>query len=81
MQNKMPPIILPKIDFTREFAFSDQEFERIRQLIYKEAGIALNPTKKDMVYGRLVRRIRELKLNSLEMPMRKVHGKMERKCM
>ncbi|MDC7699095.1 CheR family methyltransferase [Vogesella indigofera] len=60
----MPPIILPKIDFTREFAFSDQEFERIRQLIYKEAGIALNPTKKDMVYGRLVRRIRELKLNS-----------------
>ena len=64
MQNKMPPIILPKIDFTREFAFSDQEFERIRQLIYKEAGIALNPTKKDMVYGRLVRRIRELKLNS-----------------
>ena len=63
MNNKTQPIVLPKIDFQREFSFSDQEFERVRQLIYKEAGIALNPTKKDMVYGRLVRRIRELKLS------------------
>ncbi|MDC7716964.1 chemotaxis protein CheR [Vogesella sp. DC21W] len=63
MHNKIPPIILPKVEFTREFAFSEQDFERVRQLIYKEAGISLNPTKKDMVYGRLVRRIRELKLD------------------
>ncbi|HJV07656.1 MAG TPA: CheR family methyltransferase [Chromobacteriaceae bacterium] len=61
---KLPPITLPKIEFNREFAFSDADFERIRALIYKEAGIALNPSKKDMVYGRLVRRIRELKLTS-----------------
>ncbi|NHR03954.1 chemotaxis protein CheR [Chromobacterium haemolyticum] len=60
--NKLPPVVLPKIEFTREFAFSDADFERIRKLIYKEAGISLNPSKKDMVYGRLVRRIRELKL-------------------
>ena len=63
MHNKIPPIVLPKVEFTREFAFSEQDFERVRQLIYKEAGISLNPTKKDMVYGRLVRRIRELKLD------------------
>ncbi len=62
MQNKIPPIELPKFELKREFGFSDQDFERIRALIHKEAGIALNPTKKDMVYGRLVRRIRELKL-------------------
>ncbi|WP_293763100.1 CheR family methyltransferase [uncultured Aquitalea sp.] len=62
--NKLPPIVLPKVEFNREFAFSDQDFERIRKLIYKEAGISLNPSKKDMVYGRLVRRIRELKLTS-----------------
>ncbi|MFC3530734.1 CheR family methyltransferase [Vogesella facilis] len=62
MQNKIPPIVLPKFELKREFDFRDQDFERIRQLIHKEAGIALNPTKKDMVYGRLVRRIRELKL-------------------
>lgn len=62
--NKPPPIQLPKIEFTREFSFSDADFERIRKLIYQKAGISLNPTKKDMVYGRLVRRIRELKLPS-----------------
>ncbi|WP_199153104.1 CheR family methyltransferase [Chromobacterium sp. ASV23] len=60
--NKLPPVVLPKIEFNREFTFTDADFERIRKLIYKEAGIALNPSKKDMVYGRLVRRIRELKL-------------------
>jgi chemotaxis protein methyltransferase CheR len=58
----LPPIPMPKIDFNREFTFTDGDFERIRKLIYKEAGISLNPSKKDMVYGRLVRRIRELKL-------------------
>ncbi|WP_024301404.1 CheR family methyltransferase [Pseudogulbenkiania sp. MAI-1] len=61
---KLPSIVLPKVEYTREFAFSDADFERIRKLIYREAGIALNPSKKDMVYGRLVRRIRELKLAS-----------------
>jgi len=62
--NKLPPLVLPKVEFNREFSFSDADFERIRKLIYKEAGISLNPSKKDMVYGRLVRRIRELKLTS-----------------
>ncbi len=60
--NKLPPIQLPKIEFAREFSFSDADFERVRKIIYKEAGISLNPSKKDMVYGRLVRRIRDLKL-------------------
>ena len=58
----LQPNALPKIDFNREFTFSDADFERVRKLIYQSAGIALNLTKKDMVYGRLVRRIRELKL-------------------
>ncbi|MBV8048004.1 MAG: chemotaxis protein CheR [Paludibacterium sp.] len=60
--DKLPPLTLPKVEFNREFQFTDADFERIRKLIYKEAGISLNATKKDMVYGRLVRRIRELKL-------------------
>ncbi|WP_028537231.1 CheR family methyltransferase [Paludibacterium yongneupense] len=60
--NKPPPVVLPKIEYTREFPFSDADFDRIRKLIHKEAGISLNPSKKDMVYGRLVRRIRDLKL-------------------
>lgn len=60
--DKPPLFQLPKVEFNREFPFTDGDFERIRKLIYKEAGISLNNSKKDMVYGRLVRRIRELKL-------------------
>ena len=46
------------------FSFTDKDFERISKLIYSHAGISLSPAKKDMVYSRLVRRIRELGLDS-----------------
>ncbi|NTV10707.1 MAG: chemotaxis protein CheR [Zoogloea sp.] len=42
----------------REFAFSSADFERIRDLIYRHAGISLSPIKQDMVYSRLARRLR-----------------------
>jgi methyl-accepting chemotaxis protein len=42
----------------REFAFSSADFERVRALIYKHAGISLSPVKQDMVYSRLARRLR-----------------------
>jgi chemotaxis protein methyltransferase CheR len=42
----------------REFAFSDVEFKQICKLIYERAGIHLTPSKKDMVYSRLARRLR-----------------------
>jgi chemotaxis protein methyltransferase CheR len=45
---------------TREFQFSAADFERVRQLIYRHAGIALAPAKQDMVYSRLARRLRAL---------------------
>ncbi len=48
----------------REFVFLDQDFERVREKLYAHAGIALSDYKKDMVYNRLVRRIRALSLNS-----------------
>ncbi len=50
----------------RQFNFTEKDFERIRKLIYDHAGISLNPAKKDMVYSRLVRRIRELGLDSFQ---------------
>ena len=43
---------------TREFVFTQADFEKIRQLIYKHAGISLAPVKQDMVYSRLARRLR-----------------------
>jgi len=50
---------LGKIDVSgREFAFTPADFERVRALIYKHAGIALSPIKQDMVYSRLARRLR-----------------------
>jgi len=51
----------------REFAFTDADFERVRKLIYDHAGIALAPIKRDMVYSRLVRRLRALNLRSFEL--------------
>ena len=42
----------------REFHFTDQDFERIRRLIYQHAGINLNDAKKALVYSRIARRLR-----------------------
>jgi len=42
----------------REFEFTDADFERVRSLLYKNAGIALSSSKQDMVYSRLARRLR-----------------------
>jgi chemotaxis protein methyltransferase CheR len=44
----------------REFEFSARDFERVRKMIYARAGIALNPSKQNMVYSRLARRLRAL---------------------
>ena len=53
-------------DLTREFDFADRDFARVRKLIYQHAGISLNDTKQSMVYSRLARRLRALKLNSFD---------------
>lgn len=43
----------------REFSFDRADFERVRELIYRHAGISLQPGKQAMVYSRLSRRLRE----------------------
>ncbi len=48
----------------REFHFTDQDFTRIRKLIYDHAGINLSDAKKDMVYSRVGRRLRATGLTS-----------------
>jgi chemotaxis protein methyltransferase CheR len=42
----------------REFAFTKEDFERVCRMIYDYAGISLKPSKQDMVYSRLARRLR-----------------------
>lgn len=46
----------------REFAFPDSAFQRIASLIYDQAGIVIKEHKREMVYGRLARRLRALNL-------------------
>ncbi len=43
---------------SREYAFTQADFERIKHLIYKHAGISLSSSKQNMVYSRLARRLR-----------------------
>ncbi len=50
----------------RDFEFSDRDFRRVCELIHQRAGIALAPAKRDMVYGRLSRRLRALGLRSFQ---------------
>jgi chemotaxis protein methyltransferase CheR len=48
----------------REFAYTKKDFERVRRLIRERVGIALNESKQNMVYNRLVKRMRALRLAS-----------------
>jgi chemotaxis protein methyltransferase CheR len=46
-------------DSGREFDLSDRDFARVCKMIYARAGISLNETKRNMVYSRLSKRVRE----------------------
>jgi len=45
------------------YPFTQDDFTRIRALIYQSAGISLAAGKRDMVYSRLARRLRARQLN------------------
>ncbi|KZY74954.1 chemotaxis protein CheR [Oleiphilus sp. HI0071] len=51
-------------DIQREFHMSEKDFQAISELAYKYTGIVLGDHKQDMVYGRLARRMRDLRLTS-----------------
>lgn len=68
MMDKQP------IQREREFKFSDDDFKTIVNLVKDTAGIQLGDHKRDMVYGRLVRRLRELKYQSFSQYLDFLHG-------
>jgi len=45
-----------------DFLLTDHDFSKIRALIHQRAGIALSAQKRQMVYSRLARRLRDLRL-------------------
>jgi chemotaxis protein methyltransferase CheR len=49
---------------SRDFDMSTRDFDRVRKMIHARAGIALNETKRNMVYSRLSKRVRERALPS-----------------
>jgi chemotaxis protein methyltransferase CheR len=48
----------------RDFDFTSADFNRIRALIHRSAGISLSDHKRDMAYSRLARRLRAHGLDS-----------------
>ncbi|MCX4028168.1 protein-glutamate O-methyltransferase [Endozoicomonas sp. SM1973] len=48
----------------REFPMSDNDFAFIQKTAYNISGITLHKHKKNMIYGRLARRLRSLKLKN-----------------
>jgi len=55
---------VPVSERTREFQFTAQDFAFIAALIGAEAGIVLTDNKREMIYGRMSRRLRALGLRS-----------------
>lgn len=50
----------------REFKFEKSDFEFVAAVLYERSGIVLHAGKESMVYGRLSRRLRALKMNSFK---------------
>lgn len=53
-------------DASKEFEFTTRDFDRVRALIYRRAGIALAESKQEMVYSRLARRLRATGIGSFQ---------------
>ncbi len=50
----------------REFAFNDNHFELLRECVREHTGIALSDAKRELVYGRLSRRLRNLGIDNFD---------------
>lgn len=48
----------------REFRFTDQDFHFLRELVAQASGICLKDAKRELLYGRVARRVRALGLKS-----------------
>lgn len=48
----------------REFIYHAADFEKVRDILYRKAGINLSESKQQLVYSRLARRLRALNLNN-----------------
>jgi len=61
----MSSVELGSQNLQREFTMTNVDFKQISDLAYEFTGIVLGPHKRDMVYGRLARRLRDVGLTSV----------------
>ena len=62
----LPPAKADPAGLQREFEFSDRHFQILRQWAMRLAGISLSDAKRELVYGRIVRRIRAMRLKGFD---------------
>lgn len=67
---KTEPTIDANTQSEPDFVLTDKDFARIRTLIHQRAGIALSDQKRQMVYSRLARRLRKLKIREFSSYLR-----------
>ncbi len=48
----------------KNYTLEDDDFNRLRDIVYKEAGIKLSDVKKILMQSRLMKRLRELRMDS-----------------
>ena len=53
-----------EMENNREFLYTEKDFKYLAQLAGTRAGISLSSSKRELIYGRLARRLRELGLKS-----------------
>ena len=58
--------LAPTFEALAEFAFTDRHFSLLRGLVTRHAGIHMSDAKRQLIYGRLTRRIRALELSGFD---------------
>src|SRR3546814_11380579 len=60
-----PPATEAAVSEDREFSFSTDDYAFLRAMLKEKSGIELGPTKQNMVYARLAKRLRKLGFQTL----------------
>lgn len=60
------------IENEREFIFTDENFTQVRQLMFKFSGVNISEAKRNMVYSRLSKRLRDLSLQDFSHYLKQV---------
>ncbi len=53
-------------NIAKDFVLTDRDFKFLRELAHTHAGINIQPTKRELVYGRISKRLRALNLDSFK---------------